>query len=70
MQLALTTLIGAICMMIPHLKETIRANPWVILLSVFFSFGLLIALHIKRKETPLNFVLLTAFVRSLSRLFD
>ena len=60
-QLSLTTLIAAVCMFTPQLKEGIQAYPVILLLSFILSMGLLLALHIKRRETPINFILLAAF---------
>lgn len=61
MQLALTTLIGAVFLFTPGVKELVQGNSWLLLPAFILSFGLLIALHIKRRETPTNFILLAAF---------
>ncbi len=63
LQLGLTTLIAAVCLFTPAIKEAIHENPWLIMVAFFLSLGLLVALHIKRRETPTNFILLAAFVR-------
>ena len=65
MQLALTTVIAGACMFTPGLKEVIHANPWLIMVAFVLSIGLVIALHVKAKETPTNFILLAAFVRKI-----
>jgi len=61
MQLGLTTLIGAVFLFTPGVKELVQANSWLLLPAFILSFALLIALHIKRKETPTNFILLAGF---------
>lgn len=35
---------------------------WMVFISMILSFALLIALHIKRHETPANLILLAGFV--------
>jgi len=60
-QLTITTLIGAVCLFTPGVKELVQGNSWVLFPAFFLSIGLLIALHIKRKETPINLILLAAF---------
>merc|ERR1719402_2122836 len=57
-QLTITTIIGAICLFTPQVKELVQANSWLLLPSFLLSLGLLIALHLKRKETPINLILL------------
>jgi len=61
MQLGLTTLIGAVFLFTPGVKEVVQGNSWLLLPAFILSFVLLIALHIKRKETPINFILLAGF---------
>ena len=48
--------------MTPTLKNFLHSNPWLVMVAFIASFGLLLALQIKRNETPINFILLTAFV--------
>ena len=62
MQLILTTIIAGVCMFTPQIKGFVHDNPWMLLVSFVLSIGLLIALSIKRRETPTNLVLLAAFV--------
>ena len=59
-QLTITTLIGAVCLFTPGVKELVQGNSWVLLPAFILSIGLLIALHVKRKETPINLILLAA----------
>lgn len=63
-QLIMTTIIAATCMVTPQIKEFVVANPWTLLVSFILNIGLIIALAIKRKETPINLILLAAFVRN------
>ena len=39
----------------------LQSKPLFLLPAFFLSIGLLIALHIKRKESPINLILLAAF---------
>lgn len=59
-QLAFTTLVGALVMM-SGISETIKANPWVMILNLLVTLVVLGFLIAKRKEYPLNFYLLGAF---------
>eukprot|EP00095_Tigriopus_kingsejongensis_P002160 maker-scaffold248_size238799-snap-gene-1.34 protein:Tk02160 transcript:maker-scaffold248_size238799-snap-gene-1.34-mRNA-1 annotation:"transmembrane bax inhibitor motif-containing protein 4" len=61
MQLALTTVIAGICLFTPVIKEFVHNNPWMLMVAFIASFGLLMALFVKRKETPTNLILLAAF---------
>lgn len=61
-QLLMTTVIAGLCLMTPALKELIHANPWLILVAFVLAMGLLVALHVKSRETPINLILLAAFV--------
>lgn len=60
-QLGITTLIGGALLLTPGVKEMVQANSWMLFPAFILSFGLLIALHIKRKEHPTNLILLAAF---------
>jgi len=60
-QLSITTLIGAVFLFTPGVKEFVQSQPMFLFPAFFLSIGLLIALHIKRKETPINLILLAAF---------
>merc|ERR550534_761748 len=60
-QLTITTIIGAVFMFTPGVKEFVQTRPMFLFPAFFLSIGLLIALHIKRKETPINLILLAAF---------
>jgi len=45
----------------PGVKEVVQGNSWMLFPAFLLSMGLLIALHVKRKETPINLILLAAF---------
>jgi len=60
-QLLLTTLVGAFFMYNEAAKVFIQSSPNLLYMGCFLSFGLLIALHVKKNETPTNFYLLIAF---------
>lgn len=61
MQLLVTTVVAATFAYTPVLRDTVHANPWLLILSLFLAIGLLIALHVKRHHVPINFILLGAF---------
>lgn len=60
-QLLITTLFAACCMFTPIIRFYIHNNEWLMSVAFIASLGLIIALHIKRRETPLNFILLALF---------
>ena len=45
----------------PGVKEAVQGNSWMLFPAFLLSMGLLVALHVKRKETPINLILLAAF---------
>ncbi|XP_045471987.1 protein lifeguard 4-like [Harmonia axyridis] len=61
MQLLLTTIVAAVCMYTIPVKTFVQTNVWMVSLSMILSFVLLIALHIKRRDTPANLILLAGF---------
>merc|ERR1739844_217009 len=60
-QLSITTLIGGVFLFTPGVKEFVQERPAFLFPAFFLSMGLLVALHVKRKETPINLILLAAF---------
>jgi hypothetical protein len=60
-QLTITTIIGAVLLFTPGVKEAVQGNSWMLFPAFLLSMGLLVALHVKRKETPINLILLAAF---------
>ena len=61
----MTTLIAAVCMLTPQIKEAVQSNPGFLLVAFILSFALLIGLYVKRRESPINLILLAAFVSYL-----
>ncbi|CAH1115742.1 unnamed protein product [Psylliodes chrysocephalus] len=61
MQILLTFVIASICMFTPPIKDFVHNNDWMMMLSFIASIAILIPLHIKRKESPANLILLAAF---------
>ena len=61
LQLTITTIIGAVFLFTPGIKECVQSKPLFLFTAFFLSFGLFFALHVKRKESPINLILLAAF---------
>lgn len=61
LQLTMTTLIAAVCMATPQIKEGVQSHPGFLLAAFVSSFAILIALFVKRRESPINLILLAAF---------
>ncbi|XP_077496857.1 protein lifeguard 4-like [Amblyomma americanum] len=60
-QLLATTVIAAFGMFTPAVKLYISQNQWMVMGAFIMSMVLLLALMVKRRETPTNYFLLTAF---------
>lgn len=60
-QILVTTVVAAALSQTQVLRQTIHDNPWVLMLCLPLTFGILIALHVKRHHVPINFMLLAAF---------
>uniref|UniRef100_A0A1E1XGI6 Putative golgi antiapoptotic protein n=1 Tax=Amblyomma aureolatum TaxID=187763 RepID=A0A1E1XGI6_9ACAR len=60
-QLLATTVIAAFGMFTPAVKLYISQNQWMVMGAFILSMVLLLALMVKRRETPTNYFLLTAF---------
>eukprot|EP00112_Aurelia_sp_Birch-Aquarium-sp1_P010173 Seg2186.3 transcript_id=Seg2186.3/GoldUCD/mRNA.D3Y31 product="Protein lifeguard 4" protein_id=Seg2186.3/GoldUCD/D3Y31 len=60
-QLLLTTITAALFMFTQPIKEFVQESPGFLLGGVVMSLVLIVALMVKRKETPTNFYLLAAF---------
>lgn len=60
-QLILTVIIAGACIAVPPLKGFVQASPALSIVLCILTFILLIALIIKKEETPTNFYLLFAF---------
>ncbi|WP_411027279.1 Bax inhibitor-1 family protein, partial [Salmonella sp. s54925] len=61
LQLGLTIAVSTLFMFVGAIKAFVQASPVLLFASVFLSLGLLVALSIKRKESPINMYLLVAF---------
>ncbi|XP_057652991.1 protein lifeguard 4-like [Diorhabda carinulata] len=61
MQILLTFIIASICLFTRPIRNFVHTNDWMMMLSLIASIAILIPLHFKRKESPANFILLTAF---------
>lgn len=59
-QLLSTTLVSA-ALHHPAAQEFTRQNSWLLWVSIFGSFGTLLAVHFKRHQYPANMILLGAF---------
>eukprot|EP00088_Acartia_fossae_P029703 TRINITY_DN30586_c0_g1_i1.p1 TRINITY_DN30586_c0_g1~~TRINITY_DN30586_c0_g1_i1.p1 ORF type:complete len:256 (+),score=78.60 TRINITY_DN30586_c0_g1_i1:47-814(+) len=60
-QLIMTTVIAGALLLTPGVKEMVQTNSWMLMPAFVLTFGLLMALHVKRKEHPVNLILLAAF---------
>ncbi|KAL1916116.1 uncharacterized protein VTP21DRAFT_6120 [Calcarisporiella thermophila] len=60
-QLVATTAVGATMMFSPSIQQWSQANPWMVWVSMFATFGVLFALFWKRRSAPTNYYLLGAF---------
>jgi len=60
-QILVTALLTAFSMFTPGVKFFIQENKWMMPLSFILSMATLMALFIKRRDTPINFVLLGIF---------
>lgn len=60
-QILLTTLVSIIFMSFEPVANFVKESQWLLMASVFTSFGLLIALMVKKKDVPANYILLGCF---------
>lgn len=60
-QLLITTIIGFTFMSVEPVKLFVQQNSWMLFLGFFLSITILLFLHVLRKETPINFILLAIF---------
>ncbi|XP_053976317.1 protein lifeguard 4-like [Hylaeus volcanicus] len=63
-QLLMTVMIATILMSFQTLKTFIQENPWTLILSFLMTMGTLIVLFVKRRDHPVNLLLLTLFTLS------
>eukprot|EP00745_Piridium_sociabile_P001262 TRINITY_DN10771_c0_g1_i1.p1 TRINITY_DN10771_c0_g1~~TRINITY_DN10771_c0_g1_i1.p1 ORF type:complete len:240 (+),score=66.08 TRINITY_DN10771_c0_g1_i1:203-922(+) len=60
-QLLATTLVSALFMMSESVQEFVQHNNWMMMVALVGTFASLFALMWKRKETPINYILLAVF---------
>lgn len=60
-QLLITVVIAATFMTVEPLKAFVQENSWTLLLSFVTTMGSLIALYVKRRDHPVNLILLSLF---------
>jgi len=60
-QILVTALLTAFSMFTPVVKLFIQENKWMMPLSFILSMATLMALFVKRRDTPINFILLGIF---------
>jgi FtsH-binding integral membrane protein len=60
-QIALSAVIGAVCMCVPAVKDFVQNNNWFVAVATVLTFVMLIGLFIFRYQEPLNYFLLAAF---------
>jgi FtsH-binding integral membrane protein len=60
-QLLCTSVFGAICVFTPGAKGLVQQVSWLMPIGLILSIGLLIAMLVKRHETPTNYWLLAAW---------
>ncbi|KAK0051879.1 protein lifeguard 4 [Biomphalaria pfeifferi] len=60
-QLVVTTLMSGVFMLSDTLQDFVQTNHWMLTISIFATFGILLALMWKRHETPTNYILLGLF---------
>ncbi|KAF7648939.1 hypothetical protein LDENG_00149820 [Lucifuga dentata] len=60
-QIVITTVTSALCMLSPTIKDFIHASPAVVLVSALGSLVLLLALAVYRRQHPVNLYLLLVF---------
>ena len=61
-QLMMTTLIAALFMTSESIKGFVQGSPNVLFSAMILSFVMMIALFVKRRDAPANFILLGLFV--------
>ena len=61
-QLTVTTLVAALFMSSERVKGFVQGSPNLLFTAMILSFVMMIALFVKRRETPTNYILLALFV--------
>lgn len=60
-QIFLTTIVAALFMMNEATAKFVQTNQWMLLVAFIGTIGMLMALMVKRLETPTNYILLAGF---------
>uniref|UniRef100_T1IQ37 Transmembrane BAX inhibitor motif-containing protein 4 n=1 Tax=Strigamia maritima TaxID=126957 RepID=T1IQ37_STRMM len=60
-QLVITTCTAFVLRFTPIVRKYVSENHWLVAAAMIMSLVLIMALYVKRKETPTNYLLLTAF---------
>ncbi|XP_049778879.1 protein lifeguard 4-like [Schistocerca nitens] len=60
-QLLITVVVATVCMTSPPVRAAVHNNDWLLSIAFILSLVILVALHIKKRETPTNFILLGCF---------
>ena len=61
-QLVMTTLVAALFMSSETVKGFVQGSPNILFSAMILSFVMMIALFVKRRDTPANYILLGLFV--------
>ncbi|XP_067007017.2 protein lifeguard 4 [Anabrus simplex] len=60
-QMLLTVVVGSVCMFSEAVRSFIHTNDWLMTFAFLLSIVILVALHIKKRDSPANLILLAAF---------
>ncbi|XP_060064655.1 protein lifeguard 4-like [Ylistrum balloti] len=60
-QILVTTVVAALFMLSEGLEKFVQTNQWMLLVAFIGTIGVLMALMVKRQETPTNYILLGIF---------
>lgn len=60
-QLLITTLTAAFFILHEPTKLFVQQNSWMLMVAMFGTIGIMLALMFKQRETPINYILLMAF---------
>ncbi|XP_069674339.1 protein lifeguard 4-like [Periplaneta americana] len=61
LQFLLTVVVSGVCMYVPVVRNFIHTNQWLMSCALLLSMVVLIALFIKRRDSPANLILLATF---------
>ncbi|XP_069101715.1 protein lifeguard 4-like [Argopecten irradians] len=60
-QILVTTIVAALFMLSEGVAKFVQTNQWMLLVAFIGTIGILMALMVKRQETPTNYILLGVF---------